>query len=133
MEQCHNGNVIPFDSYLFSNIWVARRHIAIEHLNFHFPKFNSQNTIIFQVRLFRILNRRRKEGSSTSIDRLFLTNTAINCIFYPVLLIYLTVNLFVFPMSDYIGLIGCLVLPQFVDVFIRIYSFCFPISITVLR
>jgi hypothetical protein len=36
-------------------------------------------------------------------------------------------------MSDYIGLIGCLVLPQFVDVFIRIYSFCFPISITVLR
>jgi len=133
MEQCHNGNVIPFDSDLFSNIWVARRHIAIEHLNFHFPKLNSQNTIIFQVRLFRILNRRRKEGSSTSIDRLFLTNTAINCIFYPVLLIYLTVNLFVFPMSDYIGLIGCLVLPQFVDVFIRIYSFCFPISITVLR
>ncbi len=41
MEQCHNGNVIPFDSYLFSNIWVARRHIAIKHFNFHFPKFKN--------------------------------------------------------------------------------------------
>ena len=36
-------------------------------------------------------------------------------------------------MSNYIGTLGCLALSQFIDVFIRIYSTCFPLTITILR
>ena len=36
-------------------------------------------------------------------------------------------------MSDYIGTLGCVALPQFIDVYIRMYSSCFPLHITILR
>ena len=86
-----------------------------------------------QIRIMRLFKRRGRDGSTTAIDRIFLSNTIVNCIFYPILLIYLTFNLFLFPMSDYIGTVGCVALPQFIDVFIRIYSSCFPLTITLLR
>jgi hypothetical protein len=66
-----------------------------------------------------MLQSQRREGSGTSINILFMANTLVNSFFYPLLLIYLTFNLFIFPMSYFIGKIGCVFFAQFLDVFIR--------------
>ena len=76
-----------------------------------------------QVRICRQLRRQKMEGSATAINRLFHTHIWINSIFYPVLLAYLTSNLFVFPMANVVGQAGCLILVQFLDVFIRSFFF----------
>ena len=60
-----------------------------------------------------------QEGSGSAINLLFSFNLWINSLLYPVLLVYLTANLFIFPMNDVIGTFGCLVIVQFLDVFIR--------------
>ena len=60
-----------------------------------------------------------REGSGSAINLLFSFNLWINSLLYPVLLVYLTANLFIFPMNDVIGTSGCLVIVQFLDVFIR--------------
>ena len=60
-----------------------------------------------------------REGSGSAINLLFSFNLWINSLLYPVLLVYLTANLFIFPMNDVIGTLGCLVIVQFLDVFIR--------------
>jgi hypothetical protein len=68
-----------------------------------------------------------------AIDRLFLANNTVSFFAHPPLLVYFVANAFLFPMSDYIGLIGCTFLMHFLDVYIRVYSLYFPLSIALLR
>ena len=92
-----------------------------------------QRHYIFGALLCRLFGRRRSEGAITAIDRVYFSNTVVNNSFYPILLVYLISNLFVYPMSDYIGTYGCIAMAHFIDFFIRAYSFCFPVTIAVVR
>ena len=38
-----------------------------------------------------------------------------------------------FPMVDYIGVVGCIINAHLVDVYVRFYHFCFPASVAFLR
>jgi type IV secretory pathway VirB3-like protein len=52
---------------------------------------------------------------------------------HPLLIVYFVLNMFVFPMSDVIGVAGCVVLIHFLDVFVRVYSLFFPLAIVLMR
>jgi hypothetical protein len=65
--------------------------------------------------------------------QLFLSNTLLSLVFHPCILIYYIGSNLLFPMSNYIGAIGCMVNSHFLDVFVRFYNFCFPASIALLR
>ena len=87
--------------------------------------------VLVQARISTMLKRRSENFAA--IDMLFLANNTINFISHPPLLLYFIANFFLFPMSDYIGLIGCTFLMHFLDVYIRVYSLYFPLSIALLR
>jgi hypothetical protein len=75
-----------------------------------------------------------RQGTSAEIDRLFLANSIVDCLSYPILLIYMTANNFFFPMSDYVGgIFGCLLIIHFLDAFVRYYSYYFPLAVALLR
>ena len=82
------------------------------------------------LRIFRILSNKNNEKA---IDKLFLTNTILNLICQPLVLAYYFASHLIFPMSDYIGTWGCLFSIHLLDVFVRFYGFCFPVSIALVR
>ena len=81
-------------------------------------------------RIYVILSKRKAEAA---IDRLFLSNTILGVICHPLILVYYICSHLLFPMSDYIGTVGCLLNTQLLDVFVRFYHFCFPASVALLR
>ncbi len=81
------------------------------------------------LRILQILLSKKNKA----IDKLFLTNTILNLLFQPIILTYYFASHLVFPVSDYIGTWGCLMGPHLLDVFVRFYGFCFPISIALVR
>ena len=87
--------------------------------------------VLVQVRIFLILTNSHEK--ITVIEKLFLTNCIVSLICHPPLLIYNIANALYFPISDFIGLPGCVILLLFLDVFIRIFGLFFPLSIVTLR
>ena len=87
--------------------------------------------VLVQARISTMLHRRSDHFAA--IDRLFLANNTVSFISHQPLLLYFISNFFLFPMSDYIGLIGCTFIMHFLDVYIRVYSLYFPLSIALLR
>jgi hypothetical protein len=81
-------------------------------------------------RIYVILSKRKTEAA---IDKLFLSNTVLGLICHPLILVYYIGSHLLFPMSDYIGTVGCLLNAQLLDVFVRFYHFCFPASVALLR
>ena len=88
------------------------------------------NGIAINGRIFTILARRKK---AAAIDKLLMSNTIFNLICHPLVLLYYIFSNLIFPMSTYIGTIGCLISVHFLDVFVRFHNFCFPASIALLR
>ena len=87
--------------------------------------------ISVQVRILIILTNHRDK--MTAIKKLFLANCILSLVCHPPLIIYSIVNGFIFPMSNLIGISGCVVLIHFTDVFIRVYSLFFPLAIVTVR
>ena len=84
----------------------------------------------FENCYFRILSKKRNEAA---IDKLFLSNTILNLICQPSILLYYIASHLLFPMSDYIGTWGCVLTIHLLDVFLRFYGFCFPVAIPLVR
>jgi len=86
--------------------------------------------IVINSRIFMLLSRRK---NGIIIDKLFISNTILSGLVHSIVLAnYVGSHLF-YPMSDYIGNIGCLTIVHFLDVFIRFYDFCFPVAIASIR
>ena len=81
----------------------------------------------------RILTLLTERNSGRAIDKLMVSNTVISIITHSVVLAYYIASHILFPMSDYIGIVGCLVSALFLDTFIRFYNFCFPVAMALLR
>ena len=75
----------------------------------------------------------RKSDKSAAIDSLFLANNTISIMSHPPLMLYFIANQFLFPMSNYIGIVGCVFLMHFLDVYIRVCSLYFPLTVALLR
>jgi hypothetical protein len=73
----------------------------------------------------------RKNGAA--IDKLFLSNTVFSVVCHSIILSYYVMKELIYPMTDVIGLLGCLITSHFLDVFVRFYNFCFPASIAMIR
>ena len=86
--------------------------------------------VLLNGRIFALLMNR---NNGVIIDKLFLSNTIVSSISHPLVLLYYIASNIFFPMSDYIGSAGCLIMIHFLDVFIRFYNFCFPVTIALLR
>ena len=86
--------------------------------------------ILLHCRIYVLLHR-RKNGAI--IDKLFKSNTIISGFCHPVVLVYYISSHLLYPMSDYIGKVGCLSTVHFLDAFVRFYNFCFPASIALVR
>ena len=82
--------------------------------------------IPLNIRILTLLSVRKKE---LIIDRLMVSNAAVSIIGHSLVLAYYIASNLVYPMSDYIGVLGCLVSIHFTDTFIRFYNFCFPVAI----
>ncbi len=80
-----------------------------------------------------ILKRKVVGGSATAIDKVYYVNNYIFVIGYTPLLVYFIANYNLFPMSDYVGKIGCGYFALFLDQFIRIYSHALPVTIVLVR
>ena len=89
--------------------------------------------LLIQNRSYLLLARRKSDNSSVLIEKLFLSNCCVCLICYPPVLIYFMVNALVFPMSDYIGTVGCLIVMHLLDVFVRFYNLFFPVTVALLR
>jgi hypothetical protein len=88
------------------------------------------NGIAINGRIFIILSRRKK---AAAIDKLLMSNTVFNLACHPLVLLYYIISNLIFPMSMYIGAVGCSLSVHFLDVFVRFHNFCFPASIALLR
>jgi len=86
--------------------------------------------VLFNARIL-ILFAGRKNGKI--IDKLMISNSIVSTIGHSVVLGYCIASNAVYPMSEYIGSIGCLVSAHFMDTFIRFYNFCFPVAMAFLR
>ena len=81
-----------------------------------------------------MMNKYHRRGFTAEIERIFLTNSIVGSIGYPVLLLYMTVNNFYYPMADIVGgKIGCFVILQFIDTYVRYFSQLFPIAVAAVR
>ena len=89
--------------------------------------------IFIQTRIYFMLRQQKRDGTAVAIDRLFKTNNIVNILCQPTFLIYLIASYNLFPMIDYIGLYGCIFLPQFLQVFMVLYFLIFPLTIATVR
>jgi len=86
--------------------------------------------ILFNARIFTLLNGRK---NGLIIDKQMVSNTIVSIIGHSIALSYYITSHVVYPMSDYVGMAGCLVGVLFFDAFIRFYNFCFPVAMAILR
>lgn len=86
--------------------------------------------LIVNRRIYKILSRR---SSAAAMDRLLKFNYVISLTLHPIILGYYMAFQLVSPVSDYIGVVGCVISVHFIDVFTRFYSFTFPIAVALLR
>jgi hypothetical protein len=86
--------------------------------------------VLLNGRIFKLLYRRK---NGVIIDRLFMSNTIISGLGHSIVLLYYSSTYLVYPMSDFIGTFGCLMIIHFLDVFMRFYNFCFPVAIATVR
>ena len=86
--------------------------------------------ILLNCRIFTMLSSRK---NGVIIDKLMVSNTVVSTIGHSLVLAYYIASNIVFPMSNYIGVIGCQISAHFMDAFIRFYNFCFPVAVASLR
>jgi len=86
--------------------------------------------ILINGRIFNILS---NHSDAAAFDKLLKTNTIISLFMHCIILTYYIATSFVYPMTDYIGLVGCLLVIHLLDVFARFYNFVFPVAIALLR
>ena len=86
--------------------------------------------LLINSRIYKILLRRK---NTAAIDKIFMTSTISSLLFQPLILAYYVASYFVYPMSNYIGTIGCLATVHLLDVYVRFYNFCYPVSIALVR
>ena len=89
--------------------------------------------LFVQARIFVMLKKRKSEGAAVAIDRLFRANNLLHLTLQPPFFVYIIASYFLFPMSYYIGTLGCGLLPHFLQVFINIYCLLFPVSVALTR
>ena len=89
--------------------------------------------LFIQVRIFLMLQRQKRDGTVIVIDKLFKVHNMLNIFCYPAFLIYLVTSYHLFPMVDYIGVVGCLFFSHFLYIFIVLYCLIFPLTIAILR
>lgn len=86
--------------------------------------------LVINRRIYKILSKR---SSAAAMDRLLKFNNVISLALYPIILGYYMGFQMVAPVSDYIGVVGCILTVHLIDVFTRFYSFTFPIAVALLR
>jgi|LakMenEpi03Aug12_release.lakeMendotaPanAssembly.Ray.scaffolds.fasta_scaffold978142_1 hypothetical protein len=89
--------------------------------------------ILIQARIYVMLNKQKNEGTVASIDKLFKVHNIINMFCQPAFIVYLMFSFHFFPMVDYVGITGCVVLSHLLQVFFSLYSIIFPLTIAVVR
>lgn len=75
--------------------------------------------LLVHTKIFFMLKNRKKSNSSRAIDRLFFAHLLYSFVFHPPLFVYYISRNFFYPMSDYIGEIGCAIILLSLDIFIR--------------
>lgn len=86
--------------------------------------------LLVNSRVYNILAKPRK---AAAMDQLLKFNNIISLICHPLILIYYIVSTTVSPVSDYIGVAGCLFTVHLLDAFTRFYNFTFPVAVALLR
>ena len=86
--------------------------------------------LLVNCRIYNILAKRSK---AAAMDRLLKSNNILSLFCHPLILSYYIASNIVSPVSDYIGVTGCLLTVHLLDVFTRFYNFTFPIAVAILR
>ena len=86
--------------------------------------------LLVNFRIYNILAKRRK---AAAMDKLLKSNNIISLFTHPLILVYYIASNTVAPVSDYIGVTGCLLTVHLLDAFTRFYNFTFPVAVALLR
>ena len=86
--------------------------------------------ILINGRIYKILS---NHTDAAAVDKILKLNTIISLAMHSVILTFYIAASFLYPMSDYIGHVGCFLCVQVLDVFARFYNFMFPVAIALLR
>ena len=86
--------------------------------------------LLVNFRIYNILAKRRK---AAAMDKLLKSNNIISLFTHPLILVYYIATNTVAPVSDYIGVTGCLLTVHLLDAFTRFYNFTFPMAVALLR
>ena len=86
--------------------------------------------LLVNIRIYKILAKRSK---AAAMDKLLKFNNIISLFTHPLILVYYIASNTVAPVSDYIGVTGCLLTVHLLDAFTRFYNFTFPVAVALLR
>ena len=86
--------------------------------------------LMVNLRIYKILS---KSSKAAAMDQLLKSNNIISLISHPIILCYYIASNTVSPVSDYIGVVGCLLTVHLLDAFTRFYNFTFPVAVALLR
>lgn len=86
--------------------------------------------IMTQLKMFFILIKKQKDSS---LGRLLLSSCLIYLICYPPVLLYYIFNQHVYPIYEFIGQFGCILIIHSLDVFVRLYNLFFPLCVVSMR
>ena len=86
--------------------------------------------LLVNIRIYKILAKRSK---AAAMDKLLKSNNIISLFTHPLILVYYIASNTVAPVSDYIGVTGCLLTVHLLDAFTRFYNFTFPVAVALLR
>ena len=86
--------------------------------------------LLVNIRIYKILAKRSK---AAAMDKLLKSNNIISLFTHPLILVYYIATNTVAPVSDYIGVTGCLLTVHLLDAFTRFYNFTFPMAVALLR
>ena len=80
-----------------------------------------------------MLQKQKRDGTAIVINKLFKVHNIINMLCYPAFLIYLVTSYYIFPMVDYIGVVGCIFFSHLLQIFTALYGLIFPLAIAIMR
>ena len=89
--------------------------------------------LLIQIRIYAMLQKQKGDGTTIVINKLFKVHNIIYMFCYPAFLIYLVTSYYLFPMVDYIGIVGCVFFSHLLHIFAALYGLIFPLTIAIMR
>ena len=126
-----NSTLAAADTIIFTHIADKPENDLYKKITIALTSFSIMVMgLLINSKIYKIL---AKRSNAAAMDQLLKFNNIISLALHPIILGYYIAFQAVSPVSDYIGIVGCVISVHFIDAFTRFYSFTFPIAVALLR